>query len=145
MTATEGGAPRDRRKLIYIATLVVVLGLGVWGVVAFHSSVVGSQADSKAQQLKSRLESAGLPAPDTRVIADTLGTNGGMVCQDPTNPLIKANYQAAITNGAAGPGSRPVIGDNDIVEAVSLTIATYCPDQLGNWVKHVRDDLKLAA
>jgi hypothetical protein len=143
MTAAEGGAGQSTRKWIYLGTLAVVIGLAVWGGFVFHWNSVSAEASNKAAQLKTRLENAGLPAPDTKVIADSLGTTGGIVCQNPSDPLVKANYQAAISNGASGPGNRPVIGDSDVAEAVSLTIATYCPDHLGSWIKHVRDDLKL--
>jgi hypothetical protein len=143
MTASEGGVPQERRKWIYLGTLVVLVGLAVWGGLVFHQNQVNADAKNKATQLKSRLEHAGLPAPDAQVIADSLGTDGGIVCQNPSDPLVKADYQAAISNGASGPGNRPVIGDSDVAEAVSLTIATYCPDNLGSWLKHVRDDLKL--
>jgi hypothetical protein len=143
MTAAEGGAGQTTRRWIYLGILAVAIALAVWGGVVFHWNSVSSAASSKAAQLRTRLENAGLPAPDTQVIADSLGTDGGIVCQNPSDPLVKASYQAAISNGASGPGNRPVIGDSDVAEAVSLTIATYCPDNLGSWLKHVRDDLKL--
>jgi hypothetical protein len=139
MTASEGGVPHARRKWIYVASAVVLIGLIIGGLAVFHENAVNSDANSKAAQLKSRLEHAGLPAPDTQVIADTLGTSGDLICQDPSNPLIKATYQQAISNGASGPGTRPVIADSDVVQAVSLAIATYCPDNLGSWLKQVRD------
>jgi hypothetical protein len=139
MTASEGGVPAARRKWIYLAAVVVLIGLIIGGLAVFHENADNSEAQNKAAQLKSRLEHAGLPAPDTQVIADSLGTTGDLVCQDPSNPLVKARYQSAISNGAGGPGMRPVIADSDVVEAVSLAIATYCPDNLGNWLKQVRD------
>ena len=30
-----------------------------------------------------------------------------------------------------------------MAEATSIVIATYCPDNLGAWFKHVRDNLSL--
>jgi hypothetical protein len=142
MTASEGGVSKQTRTWIYAGTLVILVGLVIWGAFVFHANSVNAEANTKAAQLKSRLEQAGLPAPDQQVIADTLGTSGDLICQDPSNPLIKARYQQAISNGASGPGNRPVIADTDVVEAVSLTIATYCPDNLGSWLQQVRD-LKL--
>jgi hypothetical protein len=142
MTAAEGGAGQDTRKWIYLGTLIVLVGLVIGGAVVFRQNAVNADAKNKASQLKSRLESAGLPAPDSQVIADSLGTDGGLVCQNPSDPLIKASYQAAISNGASGPGNRPIIGDPDVAKAVGLVIATYCPDNLGKWLKNV-NDLKL--
>jgi hypothetical protein len=37
------------------------------------------------------------------------------------------------TNGAAGPGLRPVIGDNRLVQAGLAVIKTYCPDELAEF------------
>jgi hypothetical protein len=142
MTASEGGAGLDTRKWIYLGTLIVLIGLAIGGGFVFHWNAVNAEANDKAAQLKSRLEQAGLPAPDQQVIASALGTDGSAVCQNPSNPLIKARYQAAISNGASGPGNRPIIGDPDVAKAISLVIATYCPDNLGNWLKQV-GDLKL--
>ena len=34
------------------------------------------------------------------------------------------------TNGAAGPGVRPIIADNLLVQAGLAVIKTYCPDEL---------------
>jgi hypothetical protein len=138
MTAREGGAPKRNRRLIYLGSAVVLVVLVIWGLVAFHSTVVNASADRKASQLQSRLEQAGLPAPGNRVIADTLGSSGGLICQNPSSPLVKARYQAAISNGADGPGSRPVIGDRDVTDAVTLAISIYCPDRLSAWITQVR-------
>ena len=135
---------KNNRKWIYLTVAIALIGLAIGTSVAFTNSETNADAQHKAQQLKSRLDKAGLPAPEARVIADTFGTDGGVICRDPSNALIKAQYQAAISNGAGGPGQRPVIGDSDVAEAVSLAIATYCPDNLADWLKHVRDDLKLA-
>ena len=73
---------------------------------------------------------------------DALGDDGASVCQNPEDPMIKARYQAAITNGAAGPGQRPVIAPTQSAQAVSLTIQVYCPDRLPDYLDHL-DTLKL--
>ncbi|SUA75990.1 Uncharacterised protein [Nocardia otitidiscaviarum] len=77
--------------------------------------------------MHARLLAAGLAAPDPRVIADSLGADGGLVCQDPSSPLVQARYQAAISNGATGPGARPVTWDRDLLAATALAIETYLP------------------
>ncbi|MFE3758319.1 hypothetical protein ACFXO9_28795 [Nocardia tengchongensis] len=105
------GAPERTRRLVYIAVAVVLAAVAV----------------------------AGLAAPDPTTIADSLGADGGLVCQDPSSPLIKARYRASISNGATGPGSRPVIADDDVLKATALAIATYCPDELASYLKNVGD------
>ncbi|WP_405488518.1 hypothetical protein [Nocardia sp. NBC_00511] len=75
------------------------------------------------------------------MIADSLGEDGGLVCSDPSSPLIKARYEAAISNGATGPGARPIIADNEVFTATSLAIETYCPDKLAAYLE-TTDKLK---
>ena len=48
-----------------------------------------------------------------------------------------------LTNGAAGPGTRPVIADSRIVMGQLLIIKIYCPDELPSFQKFV-DNLKTA-
>ncbi|MEV6224777.1 hypothetical protein AB0M13_24315 [Nocardia fluminea] len=139
---TTGDAPAHKRRWIYITTGVLLAVFALIGLFTFTAIRETTQATTKAEQLHDKLVAAGLPAPETNVIADALGEDGGSVCQDPSSPMIKAKYQASITNGAAGPGQRPVIGPRDTTEAVALTIATYCPDRLPDYLSHL-DTLKL--
>ncbi|KQY33476.1 MULTISPECIES: hypothetical protein [Nocardia] len=139
---TTGDAPYRKRRWIYITTGVLLVVFALTGLFTFSAIRENTQATAKAEQLHDNLVAAGLPAPEAKVIADALGDDGGAVCQDPTSPMIKANYQASITNGAAGPGQRPVIGPSDSAEAVALAIATYCPDRLQDYLSHL-ETLKL--
>ncbi|WP_225727762.1 MULTISPECIES: hypothetical protein [unclassified Nocardia] len=136
---TMRDVPFGKRRLIYLISAVLLGLMAIFGVVMFTETARDTDAAAKAQRLHDRLADAGLPAPEPRVIGDSLGRDGGLVCQDPSSPLIKARYQSAISNGADGPGSRPVIGDRDVAVAVELTIATYCPDRLGSYLNQVRD------
>ncbi len=139
---TTGDAPYRKRRWIYITTGVLLVVFALIGLLTFSELRENTQATAKAEQLHNNLLAAGLPAPEPNVIADALGDDGGSVCQDPSSPLIKAKYQASITNGAAGPGQRPVIGPRDTTQAVALTIAVYCPDRLPDYLSHL-DTLKL--
>ncbi|MBW0272479.1 hypothetical protein ATM97_20055 [Nocardia sp. MH4] len=139
---TTGDAPYRKRRWIYITTGVLLVVFALIGLLTFSEIRENTQATAKAEQLHNNLLAAGLPAPEPNVIADALGDDGGSVCQDPSSPLIKAKYQASITNGAAGPGQRPVIGPRDTTQAVALTIAVYCPDRLPDYLSHL-DTLKL--
>ncbi|MGW4353264.1 hypothetical protein ACWELJ_14405 [Nocardia sp. NPDC004582] len=134
------GAPERTRRLVYIAVAAVLVAVAVAGVIMFQQTRTrDDDAMSKARELSSRLEAAGLAAPDPTTIADSLGKDGGLVCQDPSSPLIKARYRASISNGAAGPGSRPVIADDEVLKATALAITTYCPDRLAAYLKSVGD------
>ncbi|MFD4439748.1 hypothetical protein ACFWPK_08195 [Nocardia sp. NPDC058519] len=139
---TTGDAPDRKRRWIYVTAGVLLVVFALIGLFTFTEIRENTQASAKAEQLHNNLLAAGLPAPETDVIANALGDDGGSVCQDPGSPLIKAKYQASITNGAAGPGQRPVIGPRDTTEAVALTIATYCPDRLQDYLSHL-DTLNL--
>ncbi|MEV6064107.1 hypothetical protein [Nocardia asteroides] len=139
---TTGDAPYHKRRWIYLTAGALLVVFALIGLLTFSEIRESAKAQDKAEQLHNSLLAAGLPAPDADVIADALGEDGGSVCQDPSAALTKARYQAAITNGASGPGQRPVIGPRDAVEAVALTIATYCPDRLSDYLSQL-DSLKL--
>ncbi|MBC7300046.1 MAG: hypothetical protein H5T78_03725 [Nocardia sp.] len=139
---TTGDAPERKRRWIYLTTGVLLVVFALTGLFTFTAIRDNTRATAKAEQLRGELVAAGLPAPDVSVIANALGDDGGSVCHDPGSPMIKAKYQASITNGAAGPGQRPVIGPRDLTDAVALTIATYCPDRLPDYLSHL-DTLKL--
>lgn len=136
---TTGDVPFRKRRIIYVISAVILGLIAIFGIVVFTQTSQDLDATVKAEQLHGLLLDAGLPAPEVNVLADSLGRDGGFVCQDPSSPLIKARYQSSISNGATGPGSRPVIGDRDTVTAVELTIATYCPDRLGDYLERVQD------
>ncbi|WP_330183641.1 hypothetical protein OHB26_08425 [Nocardia sp. NBC_01503] len=130
----EGASARSRR-IVYWSVAVVLVAIAVAGVIIFREDRDSDAALRKAQVLQSRLLEEGLAAPDPRVIADSLGEDGGLVCSDPSSPLIKARYQASISNGASGPGSRPVIADAQIFTATALAIEIYCPDRLAAYLE----------
>ncbi|MBF6087346.1 hypothetical protein [Nocardia cyriacigeorgica] len=140
MTGPEtGDAPDRKRRVIYITAVVLLGAFALFGLAQFDRIRNDHRADVLAGQLHDQLDAAGLPAPDPQVIANSLGTDGGIVCEDPSSPLIRARYQQAISTGAGGPGQRPVIGSGDMVQAVELAIATYCPEHLDDYRNQVGD------
>jgi hypothetical protein len=72
-----------------------------------------------------------------------LGNDGGPVCADPASALQRAAASGQLSNGAGGPGTRPIIADRRIVEGELAIIAIYCPDQLSEFEEFV-DDLRTA-
>jgi len=127
-------APADpaanTRRITYFLVGGVILVLCVVGLVAWNSNKETQAAQQKADQLNVALAQAGLPTPSTDQVVRVLGDDGGTVCADPNLALKKAIMYGLATNGAAGPGLRPVIGDNRLVQAGLAVIKTYCPDQL---------------
>jgi hypothetical protein len=127
-------APADpaanTRRITYILVGGVILVLLVVALVAWNSNKETQAANQKADQLIATLEQAGLATPDKDQIVRVLGDDGGTVCADPELALKKTIMYGLATNGAAGPGLRPVIGDNRLVQAGLAVIKTYCPDEL---------------
>jgi Tfp pilus assembly protein FimT len=124
-----------RRNVIIVIVLVVlvVVGLGL-----FHRARSGAEARSKAEQLSAAFTAAGLPAPSTDQIVAVLGTDGGAVCVDPAGALHQAAASDQFSNGAGGPGQRPVIATRNLIEAEEQVISVYCPDQLAAFQEYVK-------
>jgi Tfp pilus assembly protein FimT len=130
------------KRALYIAAAVMLLVLGVVAVVNYTAEYQSAEADAKADQLIAELNTAGLRAPKKENIVKVLGPDGGAVCLDPDDALRRGILYGQLTNGAAGPGQRPVIADNKVVQGQLLIIKVYCPTYLETFQKVV-DDLKL--
>jgi hypothetical protein len=129
MNASADTTDRTRR-ITYILVGGVLLVLLVVGLVAFNSNKETQAAEQKADQLIATLDQAGLPTPSKDQVVRVLGDDGGTVCADPNLALKKAIMYGLATNGAAGPGLRPIIADNRLVQAGLAVIKTYCPQEL---------------
>ena len=70
-----------------------------------------------------------------------LGDDGGAVCANPNDALSRATFLSQLTNGATGPGNRPVIANARIAEGELAIIKIYCPDELAEFQQFI-DDLK---
>jgi hypothetical protein len=142
MNASTDTTERTRR-ITYIVVGVALVVLLIVGLVAYNSSKETQAAQQKADQFIAALAKAGVPAPSKDQVVRVLGDDGGAVCADPNSSLKKAILYGQLTNGAAGPGIRPVIADNRVVRGELLIIGIYCPDQLPEFTK-TANDLKLA-
>jgi hypothetical protein len=70
-----------------------------------------------------------------------LGDDGGAVCANPNNALSRATFHSQLTNGAPGPGNRPVIANDRVAKGELAIIKIYCPDQLAEFQQFI-DNLK---
>jgi hypothetical protein len=131
------------RKVTWLVIGLFFLGMMVVGVSVFNSNKKNQAAIDKADQLTAELTKAGLPVPQAQQIYNVLGDDGGAVCVAPANALVKSILYGQLTNGAAGPGQRPVIADNKATQGVLLIVKVYCPDEAAH-VQQVVDDLKYA-
>jgi hypothetical protein len=142
MTTTEDTTARTR-WITYIVTGVIVLVLVIIGLAVFRSAKANAAAEDKADQLISELKAAGLPAPSKDQIVHVLGDDGGATCDDPGSARRRAILYDMLTNGSGGPGIRPIIADNKVLQGQLLVVKIYCPDQLSDVAKFI-DDLKTA-
>jgi hypothetical protein len=133
---------RRERMILYSVIAGLVAVLMVIGVAGWRTEKVTRAAEEKADRLIAALEELGATrVPSRDQIVKVLGGDGGPVCADPTNALRRAASQAQLSNGAGGPGSRPVIADSKVVKGELAIIAIYCPDKLSDFQDFV-DELR---
>lgn len=131
-----------RHKWIYWGAIVVLVGLVVAGLIRYSTIMRTEATSKKADQLSEALVEAGYPAPDKDTTERLLGTDGGQICEAPGKALKKALYRIqALSNGATGPGMRPVIADSKAVQAERIVLEVYCPDKLDEF-DDAAEDLK---
>jgi Tfp pilus assembly protein FimT len=141
MSTSMETQPRQERSWIYITTCVVLGLLTLWAILAFSSARESKRAHDKADELAVALQDAGARTPDHDQIVRVLGDDGGATCADPNEALSRATLLTMLSNGASGPGARPVIADSRAVRGQLLIMQVYCPDELEDFQKFV-DDLK---
>ena len=127
---SEYEVPDPHRRWLYWGAIAILVVVVVIALFAFGSARSTREAREKADQLIASLEDAGVHAPSLDQIVRVRGSDGGAVCEDPADALRRATLLAQMTNGATGPGQRPVIVDRRIVHGELLIIQTYCPDEL---------------
>jgi len=142
MTTVQERQDTSERRALYIVVAFVVVLLMIGGLIAFRSAKSTAEAEQKADQFISELQNIGATAPSKEAVVRVLGSDGGAVCADPNGALSRATLLAQLTNGATGPGSRPVIANSKVVQGELLVIKVYCPDELADFQKFV-DGLKL--
>ncbi len=129
-TVQETSTPQDRRVMHAIIACALVLLLIIC-LVSYRKAASNQEAQDKANQLIAALQRAGVGAvPSQEQIVGVLGDDGGALCQDPSSALRKSILFGQLTNGAAGPGIRPVIADSKVFKGQLAVIQIYCPDQL---------------
>ncbi|MFC4785962.1 hypothetical protein ACT8ZV_15905 [Nocardioides sp. MAHUQ-72] len=137
--STPETEPRRERVVIYIVVGATVVVLMVLGLVLYNSASSNREAQDKADQLIAALNHAGARTPDQDQIVRVLGTDGGATCTDPNADLNRAILLSQLTNGAAGPGARPVIADSRVFKFQQLVIEIYCPENMTDFQKFVSD------
>ena len=132
----------SENRWIYWGIAVVVIALAIFGLIAYDAAQDDQEAQAKAQELTQKLEQAGLTAPaDIDIFVNTLGNDGGAVCDNPADALGRALLLDQLSNGASFVGRRPVIADRRAVLGQALIMETYCPGELQEFRQNF-DDLR---
>ncbi|HEY7705821.1 MAG TPA: hypothetical protein VH968_01475 [Gaiellaceae bacterium] len=131
--------PHDVPRWIYAVIGTVLVVLAIWGVVEYRGHKETEQAQELAAELNQRLDEAGLRTFDEEDIARLLGTDGGAVCDTSSEELAQGFLRLQLSNGAAGPGQRPVRVDQRVVQGELAIIQTYCPDKVEDFEDFVDD------
>ena len=141
-TPQETQSQREQR-MIYVVVGLVVLALMILGLFLFNGAKETQEANAKADQFIAALGVLGVPPPPKDEVVRVLGTDGGATCDDPNNALKRAILYSQLSNGAAGPGMRPVVFDKTMFAGQLLILKIYCPDELPSMQKYL-DKLKSA-
>jgi hypothetical protein len=142
MSVTVNNADRNRRTTYIVLGIIFVVLAGT-ALLVFRSARSNAEAEQKADQLVTELSAAGLRVPSHEQIVHVLGDDGGAICAQPNSALRRGVLYGMLTNGAGGPGVRPVIADNKALQGQLLVVKVYCPNELERFTKLV-DDLKTA-
>lgn len=129
----------DKRTWIYWVALGLLVVLMVIALLTFSSARSTAKANDKADELIAAMQAAGADAPSRDQVVRVLGEDGGAICEDPGHALRRAVLNSQLSNGAAGPGQRPIIADERVVKFEVLVISTYCPDELEDFVEKIED------
>jgi Tfp pilus assembly protein FimT len=130
---------RRERVILYGVIAALVAILMVIGVASWRTERATRAAEEKADRLIAAFEELGTRVPSRDQIVKVLGEDGGSVCADPTNALRRAAYLAQLSNGAGGPGTRPVIANSRVAKGELAIITIYCPDKLSDFKEFVDD------
>lgn len=129
----------DKRTWIYWVAIGLLVLFVVIALLTFSSARSSAKAGAKADELIAAMTAAGADPPSRDQVVRVLGDDGGAICEDPGSALRSAMLNSLLTNGATGPGQRPIIADERVITFEVLVIQTYCPDELDDFVDEFED------
>lgn len=131
-----------KNAVIYWVAAGLLVVLAVIGLATYRGARESEAAIAKADEFLAVLEENGVERlPSTEQVVRVLGDDGGSVCEDPGNALRQATLFSMLTNGASGPGMRPIITDSRLVRGQLAVVGVYCPEHLDAVTSYL-DDLK---
>lgn len=135
----EHSQPDNKRQrvVVYIILTVVFLSMAGIAIGTFRHAKSSVAASDKANQLTTELTKAGFHAPSHDQITRVLGEDGGALCEDPASALKVGLERMQSSNGAGGPGLRPVYVAQRVVEAEKIAIQVYCPEHAQDFQNYI--------
>jgi Tfp pilus assembly protein FimT len=144
MSTVEETSTQKDRRIVYAVIVGALVLLLIIAFIFYRSAKSDQQSQDKANQLIAALQKAGARAvPSQEQIVRVLDNDGGALCKDPASAVRRAILFDQLTNGASGPGRRPVIVDSKVFRGQLLVIQIYCPDKLPQFQQTV-ENLKTA-
>ena len=131
------------RLVLYCVVGALLVTLAIVATVTWRGAQEGRAAEEKADRLIAALEELGARVPSREQIVRVLGDDGGPVCADPAGVLSHAFDLTQMSNGAGGPGARPIIANSNLAKGELVVISIYCPDKLSDFKSYI-DDLRTA-
>lgn len=144
VTASSGGHRDTGLLVMWVVIALVVVGLAIAGVARYRYRSETSEAVDKAAQVAAEWEALGINVPSQDFLVRLYGTDGGILCLIAPDDVAKGLYLMQLSNGAAGPGQRPVIVRETAIAAERAMLEVYCPDRIAAFDEIV-NDLKLAS
>lgn len=133
-----------KNTVVYVVAAALLIGLVVVALLTFSEARQTAQANDRADELIAVLDEAGVEQlPSRESVVRVLGEDGGSVCQDPAHALRQATLHGMLTNGATGPGTRPVLTDTRLLRGQLAIMQVYCPEEL-DAVQAQLDELRSA-
>ena len=136
MSVSVNDAARTRRTTYLVLGVIFLLLVGV-ALFAYSSAKSSAEAEQKADQFINEVAAAGLRTPSKDQVVRVFGDDGGAACVHPNSALKTGFLLGELTNGAAGPGIRPIIADNKVLQGQLLMIKVYCPEELEEFTEFV--------
>jgi hypothetical protein len=126
-------------RAIYWISGGVLAALVILALVTWNYNKATAEALTKADQLISSYESAGLTPPrSAENVAEVLGTDGGEVCV-----AASSDYLLGYIKTRLGVGGefyfRPTIVDKRPLQGAALIVQTYCPEEAPRVDEFIQD------
>lgn len=121
---------RSEERAIYVGVGLIVVVVLIVGLATYRYARATELAKSKADELIVALEEQGMSAPSPDMAIRTLGEDGGAICATADDDHALARFALSLAPAAGGPGARPIVVDEDLLQGEVLVVQIYCPEKM---------------